>query len=253
MIRRQFQYRETITTLLASSEEEIQAGIRGMLEARGEVERCIASDPFFALTYDPYPSRCEQTTPQRMVEATSRAEVGPMAAVAGAIAWAGVEAMVAAGARIAVIDNGGDIAIYSDRPIRVGVHAGDAPVSDRKAFLVPPQEEILGICTSSATVGHSVSLGIADAVTVFSHDVAAADAWATALCNTITAEDPDPRPDDPSLLGGMVVIGSLVRSWGILPPLVPTHGGRDRITRGDSLLTAPIQYTGVQPDRPPSQ
>ena len=250
MIRRTFQHRETIATLLADSEEEIQAGIRGMLEARREVERCIARDPFFALTYSPYPGSCEGITTERMVRASSRAGVGPMAAVAGAIAWAGIEAMVAGGARFAVIDNGGDIALVNDRPVRVGVYAGDAPLSNQKAFLVPPQERILGICTSSATVGHSVSLGVADAVTVCSYDVAAADAWATALCNTVTVEEPDPHPSDPILMGVLVVIGATVRTWGVLPPLVPSRGSEDRITRGDPLLTAPFQYTGAQPGKP---
>jgi len=112
-----------------------------------------------------------------------------MAAVAGAIAWAGVEAMVEAGASFGLVDNGGDIALVSDREVKIGVFAGASPLSGRIAFLLPPQEGILGICTSSATVGPSISFGIADAVTVFSPDVACADAWATAICNQITRDD----------------------------------------------------------------
>ena len=83
-----------------------------------------------------------------------------MASVAGAIAWAGVEAMVDAGALFGVIDNGGDIALISDCCKRVGVHAGAAVLSNRIAFVVPPQEKILGICTSSATVGPPSHLGV---------------------------------------------------------------------------------------------
>jgi len=157
--------------------------------------------------------------------------------VAGAIAWAGIEAMADAGALFGVIDNGGDIALISDRPVRVGVHAGEARLSDRIAFVVPPQKNILGICTSSASVGPSVSFGIADAVTVFSSDVALADAWATSVCNQI-------RPDDQSVLerinasevsGIFAIMGEFLVKWGNLPPLVPAKVDEQLISAGDRL------------------
>jgi hypothetical protein len=158
-----------------------------------------------------------------------------MAAVAGAIAWAGVEAMQEAGASFGVIDNGGDIALVSDRPVRVGVHAGEAALSNRVAFVVPPQDRIFGICTSSATVGPSISFGIADAVTILSHDVALADAWATAVCNRI-------RPADRTVLdlldpgevdGVFTIIGDETIQWGELPPLVHAVVDEQLISAGD--------------------
>ena len=124
-----------------------------------------------------------------MATAAAKADVGPMATVAGAIASAGIEAMIGAGARFGVIDNGGDIALVSDRDVRVGVHAGTAPLSDKVAFVIPPQKEPFGICTSSATVGPSLSFGVADAVTIFAPDPLLADAWATAVCNRIRTDD----------------------------------------------------------------
>jgi Uncharacterized conserved protein len=104
----------------------------------------------------------------------------------------------------------------------------------RKAFLVPPQEEILGICTSSATVGPSISFGQADAVTVFSRDVSLADAWATALCNRVTVhEEADPiEPWDPGIEGVLVVQDGEFRSYGHIPPLVAAYVDFDLITRG---------------------
>ncbi|MDT8358125.1 MAG: UPF0280 family protein, partial [Methanomicrobiaceae archaeon] len=185
MIRKHFQYRTTIATILAEDQKQIDAASDAMVAARHEVERCIAADPYFGSTFESYVPECDFFAVQRMVAAAGKAGVGPMAAVAGTIAWAGAEAMQAAGAAFGVVDNGGDIALFADREVRVGVHAGTSRFSNRIAFLVPPQERVLGICTSSATVGHSISLGTADAVTVFSPDVALADALATALCNTI--------------------------------------------------------------------
>jgi ApbE superfamily uncharacterized protein (UPF0280 family) len=234
MIREHFQYRETIATILADDPAHVGAAREGLMEARREVERCIAADPFFAITYEPHRPAFRGRVVDRMADAAEEAGVGPMAAVAGAIAWSGAEAMQEAGAAFGVIDNGGDIALFSDREIRVGVHAGGAPLSNRIAFSVPPTDGILGICTSSATVGHSVSLGIADAVTVFCPDVARADAWATALCNTVAVCDDEAFTplEGTRVQGVLAIIGDHVAMWGTLPPLVGATVDPDLITRG---------------------
>ena len=123
MIRAPFVFRETIATILADTPRQIAAAKSGMMRARQVLEAHIARDPFFLATFDPYTPNSNQQIILRMAHATRKAGVGPMAGVAGAIAWAGVEAMVDAGAVFGVIDNGGDIALLSDRPVRVGVHA----------------------------------------------------------------------------------------------------------------------------------
>src|SRR5690554_5406441 len=166
MIREHFEFRQTIATILADEPGHVEAAKSGMMAARQEVERQIATDPYFSATLEPYTPEAPGRTVGRMARAAEEAGVGPMAAVAGAIAWAGVEAMVEAGASFGLVDNGGDIALVSDREVKIGVFAGASPLSGRIAFLLPPQEGILGICTSSATVGPSISFGIADAVTV---------------------------------------------------------------------------------------
>jgi uncharacterized protein len=235
MIRERFTYRQTFATILADLPEHIDAARQGMLAARQVLEAHIARDPFFSTTFDPYTPDSDELIIARMADATRAAGVGPMAAVAGAIAWAGIEAMQEAGAVFGVIDNGGDIALISDRPVRVGVHAGAAALSNRIAFVVPPQDCVLGICTSSATVGPSISFGVADAVTVFSRNVALADAWATAACNQI-------RPDDLSVLdkvnphdvrGILAIMGDRHVTWGVLPPLVSADVDERLISAGD--------------------
>lgn len=237
MIRAPFVFRETIATILADTPEHIEAAKSGMLAARQVLEAYIARDPFFLSTFDPYVPDSDEKVITRMADATRAAGVGPMAAVAGAIAWAGVEAMVDAGAVFGIIDNGGDIALISDRVVRVGVHAGEAVLSNRIAFVIPAQENILGICTSSATVGPSVSFGCADAVTIFSQDVALADAWATSVCNQI-------RPDDQTVLdrvnpdevsGIFVIMGETVVKWGDLPPLASAVVDEQLISAGDRI------------------
>ncbi len=235
MIRVPFRFRQTFATILADDPVHAEAAKAGILAARQELEAYIARDPFFAATFTPYTPDSDARTVVRMADATRKAGVGPMAAVAGAIAWAGVEAMVDAGAAFGVIDNGGDIALIADRPVRIGVHAGEAELSNRIAFVVPPQKAILGICTSSATVGPSISFGIADAVTIVARDVALADAWATAVCNAI-------RPDDTSVLdridprevdGVLAIMGSRTIRWGTLPPMDSAIVDEQLISAGD--------------------
>ncbi len=237
MIREPFRFRQTFATILADDPKHIVAAREGIIQARQVIEAQIARDPFFQITFDPYVTDSGESVIRRMTDATTKAGVGPMAAVAGAIAWAGVESMADAGAVFAVIDNGGDIALISDRTVRVGIHAADALLSDRVAFVLPPQDSILGICTSSASVGPSVSFGTADAVTIFSHDVALADAWATSVCNQI-------RPDDHSVLdsinrdevsGVLASMGDTLVKWGDLPPLVPAVVDAHLISAGDRL------------------
>jgi uncharacterized protein len=235
MIREHFEFKETITTILADSPDHIAAAKEGLIAARREVERCIAADPYFQTTFEPYTPSCGGVTVSRMSDAAKMAGVGPMAAVAGAIAWAGVEAMRDAGAGFGVIDNGGDVALVNDREVRIGVHAGSAPLSDRIAFVIPPQKEILGICTSSATVGPSISFGTADAVTVFARNVANADAWATAICNCITPDNHHclERLSGSGVTGVFALIGEQLIEWGTLPPLVAASVDQRLITAGE--------------------
>ncbi|MDV0444348.1 UPF0280 family protein [Methanorbis rubei] len=235
MIREHFEYRQTITTILADDQLHIEAAKAGMIAARTDLESYLCADPFFGTSYSPVPAAAgAPLIVERMADACREADVGPMAAVAAAVAWAGVESMVEAGALFGLIDNGGDIVFVADRPVRVGIYAGDAPISGKYAFVVPQVSGIRGICTSSATVGPSVSFGIADAVVVFSNNPAKADAWATSLCNTIlpTAEGLA-VPSEADIDAVYAVIGDWTAAWGDLPEIVPAAVRYDMITKGE--------------------
>ena len=121
---------------------------------------------------------------RRMAAAAALAGVGPMAAVAGAIAQVTVEALVAAGARHVVMDNGGDMVLRIDRP-RDHRHLHRAGQVRDIALRFEPRPGIFSVCTSSGTVGHSLSFGRADAATVIAANGCLADAMATALGNRV--------------------------------------------------------------------
>lgn len=238
MIRERFFFRETIATILADKQSHIVAAKKGIISARQVLEKYIARDPFFKTTFDPYEPDSDEAVIVRMADAAKNASVGPMAAVAGAIAWAGVEEMVKAGARFAVIDNGGDIALVNaDRPVRVGIHAGASPLSDRLAFIISPDPAVRGICTSSATVGPSISFGVADAVTVFADNPALADAWATTVCNRIRANDISVFSglENSGVTAVFAVIGDQTERWGDIPPIVNALVDEQLISAGDRL------------------
>ena len=237
MIREPFRFRETFAAILADDPAHIEAAKSGMIAARQVIEGHIARDPFFKSTFFPYAPDTDEPLILHMAGAAAEAGVGPMATVAGAVAAAGIDAMIGAGAAFGVIDNGGDIALVSDRPVRIGVHAGTAPVSDKIAFVIPKKERPFGVCTSSATVGFSVSFGVADAVTIFADDPVRADAWATAVCNEL-------RPGDRHILSALdpaqvrgvyAVLGPEVIPWGDVPPVVPARVDEQLITAGDRL------------------
>ncbi|EHQ35911.1 UPF0280 protein [Methanoplanus limicola DSM 2279] len=235
MIKEHFQYKTTITTIISDRQDYIEVAKEAMVAARQEIEGVIAGEPLFMPAIEPLEITSDSEIIMKMSDAAFSAKTGPMAAVAGTIACEGVVAMKKAGAEFAVIDNGGDIALLSDRNVRIGLFCGNAEISGKIAFLMPPKREIYGICTSSATVGPSISFGIADSVTVFSEDVSLADAWATALCNILTPENADYELEniaEKGIDGVFVVIGDEIFSWGMVPEVVSAEFDDSLITSG---------------------
>ena len=235
--RRHHQVGQTAVTILAE-ERFHQAAVSAISSAREEIERFISHDPLFRDTLEPYHEpRGAPDVVKAMCAAARRAGVGPMAAVAGAIAQEAVRAMVGAGAKHAVVDNGGDIALFLDREVDVGIYAGDSPLRDM-ALRVPPQRRHLAICTSSGTVGPSISFGIADAAVVLAADAALADACATRLGNEAQSQDEggmayalDVIMEIEGVEGAMLVVGGRVALRGRLPQLVRGKVGEDSIAR----------------------
>jgi ApbE superfamily uncharacterized protein (UPF0280 family) len=180
---------------------------------RGELEDFIAAQPMFETTYRPY--AVPEDAPEvvaLMAWAAERAGVGPMAAVAGAIAEQVGRDILPLSPEI-IVENGGDIFIHSEYQRRVGIYAGESPLSGKLALLIPPTPQRgLGVCTSSATVGPSYSAGKADVAMVVAESAALADAAATALGNR--AKTPSYIEDALSwtlslegIIGCLVIIG----------------------------------------------
>lgn len=196
-----------------------------VLRHRTPLEEYIENHPFFCHTLEP--CRVAEDAPdvvKNMAQAAQASGVGPMAAVAGAIAEAVGNDLLAYSPEV-IVENGGDIFMKTSRSRLVGIYAGVSPVSGKIALEVNPEETPLGICTSSGTVGHSLSFGTADAVVALSSSAALADAAATAIGNCVKSLDDIAlaveRARNIEGLDGVIVIkGDRVGVWGKLK-LVP--------------------------------
>jgi ApbE superfamily uncharacterized protein (UPF0280 family) len=190
-----------------------------VLKHRDSLESYIARHPIFLTTLQPY--QAEAGAPaivREMARVSQLTGVGPMAAVAGAIAEAIGRDLLALSPDI-IVENGGDIFLKISKKRLVGIYAGQSSFAKKIALEIMPGETPLGICTSSGTVGHSLSLGSADAVVVLSPSTALADAAATALCNIIKAADDIPQAIEKAqsiegLRGLVIIVGDKMGVWG---------------------------------------
>jgi uncharacterized protein len=141
---------------------------------------------------------------REMMGASAKAGVGPMAAVAGAMAeYVGRDLLQ--NTRNLIIENGGDIYLNTLNDVHIGLFAGSSPLSGRVSIMVRKEEMPLGVCTSSGTVGHSLSFGCTDACCVTSGSAALADAAATAIGNMVKSK----RDIQNGLRTGMKIDGVL--------------------------------------------
>ncbi|MDW7761832.1 MAG: UPF0280 family protein [Acidobacteriota bacterium] len=224
-------HKDTIA-LVTADEVLISVAETEIRKARLDLEEYMETRPLFRYALSPFPE--DPKAPpiaRRMIRAAARAGVGPMAAVAGATAEAVLRAMIKAGAKHAVISNGGDIAMILDRPITVGIFTGRSE-EQTIALRIPPRRGIIAVCTSSGTVGHSLSFGQADAATVVARDAALADAAATALGNAVQRRSEAgllnalEKIRIPGIEGMLAVAGAHVAAKGRLPEIVRTRIGK---------------------------
>jgi uncharacterized protein len=157
-----------------------------VLQNRLQIEDYIVRHPDFYATLVPLPlDNLAPPVVRDMLEAAEAAGVGPMAAVAGSIAACVGKKLVAEGVAEIIVENGGDIYLFRKKECTIAIFAGQSVLTNKVGVLVTPAQMPCGICTSSGTVGHSLSLGKADSVTVMADSTALADAVATRLGNEV--------------------------------------------------------------------
>jgi len=185
-----FEVIEAETDLLIMAEKILyDQALASVLKYRKQLETFILDNPEFQKTFHPY--RIPLLAPKivkNMAWAAKRCKVGPMAAVAGAMAEL-VGCDLLPYSKEVIVENGGDNFMKINQTRKVGIYAGNSPLSEKIAIEIDPKDTPCGICTSSGTVGHSFSFGKADAVCVISRSAALADAAATAIGNVVQDVD----------------------------------------------------------------
>lgn len=184
-----FKLKETDLHILAERDVSAEAGELAT-RFRLQIERYIERYPEFGSSITPLErDRLAPPIVSRMLEAAIEAGVGPMAAVAGGIADYVGSGLLEAGHKEIIVENGGDIYLNRSQSLTVSVYAGSSPLSNRLGLKIDSSKMPLGICTSSGTVGHSLSFGRADSVTVIADSGFIADAAATRLGNEVGIGD----------------------------------------------------------------
>ncbi|MBS3910204.1 MAG: UPF0280 family protein [Actinobacteria bacterium] len=215
-----FEVRVEETDLLICATDDLSATAHELVVYyRALIEEFIERFPVFKTSFTPVevPANAPDIV-QSMADAAKAAGVGPMAAVAGAISEYVGRALLEHADEV-IVENGGDIFIKSNKDRKMGIYAGESPLSNRLAVSVKAEDTPLGICTSSGSVGHSISFGRADAAVVFSADVALADAVATRVGNMVRTKEDIGRAIDfaqtvPGVEGVIIVIGDGLGGWG---------------------------------------
>jgi len=189
------------------------------LRERQQLESYLAAHPGFLETLAPWPE--DPFAPplvREMIKGAAQVGVGPMAAVAGALAERVGRVLFNQSAEV-IVENGGDIFLKITQPATIALFAGKSPLSGRVGLKIDPAWGPLGVCTSSGTVGHSFSFGRADAACVVAANAALADAAASALGNRVPDAAAIPvalewAASVSEILGAVVIVGDKLGVWG---------------------------------------
>ena len=166
-----------------------------IFEIRNDLKRYIQKNQDFLLSLEPLKIKEDDLSPivLKMYESSVCAEVGPMACVAGTISEMSLDYLIENESTYSIVENGGDIALINDTKVLCGIYSNNEILGNNIAFEIKKREKPLGICTSSGKIGHSISFGESDSVTVISNSPSIADGLATKIANEVTGEDSEDK------------------------------------------------------------
>ena len=220
-----------VSTFVTVKETDLHILLEGNIEEEGyhfvhryrnQLENYIGSHPDFLTALIPLES--DVLAPpiiKDMLQAATAANVGPMAAVAGAIAEYVGRDLLDTGLEEVMVENGGDIFLKRNNDCITAIFSGQSLLNKKVGIKIPAASMPIGICTSSGTVGHSLSLGQADSVTVLAASTPLADAAATRLGNEVSSDGKENlnyaleiARTIPGLLGVVIICGEQMGAWG---------------------------------------
>ena len=164
-------------------------------EIRADLKTYIAHSDEFLLSFEPINSDDEDMPliVKKMHESSHMADVGPMACVAGTISELCLDYLIKRGSKFTIVENGGDIALVNDRKVLCGIYSNNDVLGNEIAFEIKKRTAPLGICSSSGKIGHSISLGLSDSVTVIAKSASLADGLVTRIANEARGPDSEDK------------------------------------------------------------
>ncbi|MCQ2970238.1 hypothetical protein SAMN05216439_0479 [Methanobrevibacter gottschalkii] len=205
---------------------------RYIFSIRRDLKNYIFKNQEFALSLEPIKS--EDNLPlivKTMIDASNIADVGPMACVAGAISQLSLNYLIEQDSKYSIVENGGDIALINDSSLLCGIYSNNQVLGNDIAFKIKPRKKPLGICTSSGKIGHSISFGKSDSVTVISKSSAISDGIATRVANEVNGSNSEEKvskglecgEDYSEFFDGLLIISeNNVGTVGRLPKIIET-------------------------------
>jgi ApbE superfamily uncharacterized protein (UPF0280 family) len=243
--RLKYQIKESRCTIISNKLEALFVAQSSIESHRLRLEKYIRVNPDFKISLNPIHVDGNFIVVKLMAEAARQAGVGPMAAVAGVLADLAVQEMLGTGAKVAIVENGGESYIVSDRPIDIAIQAGDTPLSRHVGFRL--EKFPIGVATSSGIFSHALSFGKAEAATIFAENAGIADAAATAVANAVKGED-EKRVIKKAVELGLSINGvqgvfiiyrGHVGLGGKIPPIISVNPEEKIINQGDMIHFLP--------------
>ena len=214
-----------------------------IIHQRNLLKKYIKNYPLFAKTLSPYNiKKSEKTSPtpkiiDLMIKASKIANVGPTATLAGTISELSLDYLIKNNSNYSIIDNGGDISFlnnYSEKEVIFGIYAGNSPLSGKIGFKFKfrKKNQKFGVCSSSASVGYSISYGRSDCVTVIANQASVADGLATSIANNVNGKlDKDAVENGlfaaeefrKHFIGALIIVGESIGTIGKLPKIIETQ------------------------------
>jgi ApbE superfamily uncharacterized protein (UPF0280 family) len=223
MVFREFSHKKALYKIGSPS---FDRACQFLIELREELEEYLGRNRDFLGSLVPVtPVFPAPEIARRMMEASQITGLGPMASVAGTMAQMACERLNAAGLVGNIIENGGDIYMNGKEDVTLGIYAGETLFKGKLAFHIKAVSMPLSVCSSSGTMGHSLSLGCCDLATVIAKNASLADSAATLAGNMVkTRADLKPAVNHilslPGIEGVFLVKGEEVGLGGNLPELV---------------------------------
>lgn len=168
----------------------------------------------------------------KMYTASNICDVGPMACVAGTISELSLDYLIRNNSKYSIVENGGDISLINNKRTLCGIYSNNAILGNNIAFEIKPRRNPLAICTSSGKIGHSISFGQSDSVTVIGKSCSICDGLATKIANSVVGETSEDKVVNAVECGErfyeffdgvLIVCDGNVATLGKLPKIVETN------------------------------